>query len=215
MFKLDYDTIKRLHAEVGFKGPLLDAGGCETPTIADYDISIRKAYHTVVNLGGVNRAITVPHENQQDRYVNIVRPWSFIDPSYLILNPNKGDPYIEELPAKYSEHFNTVILVSVFEHVDNPYKVSDALFAIIKPGGYLFNSTPFIFPYHPSPNDNFRFSPRALKLIHESSGFNVLQNTFHINYQTVAGIGDTNPSNYGAPQAVMASMALCQKPERK
>jgi len=103
-------------------------------------------------------------------------------------------------------------MVSVFEHVKNPYVVSNALFDIISPGGYLFNSAPFLFPYHPSPEDNFRFSPNALKTIHESSGFEVLQSDFHVNYKTTDGVGDTNPNNYRAPQAIMASFALCRKP---
>jgi len=111
-----------------------------------------------------------------------------------------GDPVIENLPDKYPEHFETVIMVSVFEHVDNPYKVSDALFKIIKPGGYLINSTPFIFPYHPSPEDNWRFSPIALKRIHESSGFEWLEGDFHIKINTGDGVGDLNPERYAEPQ---------------
>ena len=89
--------------------------------------------------------------------------------------------------------------------------VSNALFEILKPGGYLINSTPFLFPYHPSPEDNFRFSPKALQNIHESSGFKWIEGDFHINYSSKLGIGDTNPQNYGAPQSIIASYALCQK----
>ena len=215
MFKRDLDVAKQCHEKYEFKGPLLDAGGLENPAIADYEISAKKARTVAyVTERGSTRVTTVPHEDQNDRYLQIRRPWTFIDPNYVILNPDRGDPFIEDLPAKYPEAFNTIILVSVLEHVDNPYKVSDALFAILKPGGYLFNSTPFLFPYHPSPNDNFRFSPQALKMIHESSGFRWLEGDFHINHSTKEGIGDTNPANYGAPQAIMASYALCQKPEK-
>jgi SAM-dependent methyltransferase len=112
----------------------------------------------------------------------------------------------------YPNKFNLVILVSVFEHVDNPYKASDSIFAIMKPGGYLFNSTPFLFPHHPSPEDNFRYSPKALRSIHTDSGFEWLEGDFHAKYRSSAGIGDTNPERMLDPQALMFSYALCRKP---
>jgi len=208
MFKKDIDIVQDLHKKYQFKGPLIDAGGLESPTIADYDISVNSAIDIFSPDG---RIIKVPNSFQEDRYLKISRPWSFIDPNYIIANPEKGDPIIEELPKQYTNYFETVILVSVFEHVNDPYEVSDALYKIVKPGGYLFNSTPFLFPYHPSPEDNFRYSPVALKRIHESSGFKWIEGHFHINYSSKDGIGDTNPNNYGAPQAIMASYALFRK----
>jgi SAM-dependent methyltransferase len=208
MFKKDIDKIKELHAKYSLKGPLLDAGGLESPTIADYEISANKALDIPL---GDGRVVKIPHSNQGDRYLGITRPWAFIDPEYLILNPAYGAPIIEDLPLSYAEAFETVITVSVLEHVNNPYLVSDALYKILKPGGYLFTSTPFIFPYHPSPEDNFRYSPLALKRIHEQSGFEWVEGDFHINHTTKEGIGDTNPKNYGAPQAIMASYAFCRK----
>lgn len=210
MFKKDIDVVKELHGRLKFKGPLLDAGGLEDPVIADYDISAKKSVEITVE----ERKIRVPHPIQEDRYLKIHRPWSFIDPNYTIFNPEKNDgPNIEELPEKYPEFFNTVILVSVFEHVIDPFQISDALYKIIKPGGFLFNSTPFLFPYHPSPRDYYRYSPAALKYIHEKSGFNWLEGYFHVEHSSLEGIGDTNPRNYLAPQAVMACYALCRKNE--
>jgi SAM-dependent methyltransferase len=212
MFKKDIDLVRALHEKYHLQTPLLDAGGLEQPTIADYDISVAKALTVDLNLSGHQWSVKIPHPEQSDRYVQIRRPWSFIDPDYTILNPEYGDPGIEALPEKYSEAFNTVILVSVFEHVENPYVVSDALFQLLKPGGYLINSVPFIFPYHPSPEDNFRYSPLALRRIHESSGFQWLEGDFHVNYPSTMGVGDTNPNNYGAPQTIMGCYALCRRP---
>jgi hypothetical protein len=207
--------VKLLHKKYTFNSPLLDAGGLKNPCISDYQISISKALHFVVNdsaKGIANLEVTVPHPEQTDRYVNIGYPWRFIDKEYTILNPEYGDPPIEDLPKLYPQGFNTVVMVSVFEHVVNPYHVSQAIFDLLKPGGFLFNSTPFLFPYHPSPEDNFRYSPQALKHIHTSTGFNWIEGDFHINFSSKVGIGDTNRSNYGAPTAIMASYALCQRP---
>ncbi len=213
MFKLDLDKVRELHQKHGLQGPLLDAGGVANPTIADYEISKAKAVQRIApDRDEADVLVTVPHSNQNDRYLNLRRPWEFIDKDYLILNPDDGQPWIEDLPKQYSQAFNTVILVSVLEHTNNPYKVSDALFAILKPGGWLFNSVPFLFPYHPAPEDNWRFSPLTLRRIHEQSGFEWIEGDWHVNYSTKDGIGDSNPLNYGAPQAIMACYALCRRP---
>jgi len=99
MFKKDIDCVKRLYEQYEFKGPLLDAGGLSSPTIADYDVSINSA----ISISIVEEGVTVryPNKNQSDRYVQIARPWSFIDPNYVILNPEYGDPVIEQLPIMY------------------------------------------------------------------------------------------------------------------
>lgn len=212
MFKKDIDLVKALHQKYQFQAPLLDAGGLENPTIADYDISVAKALKVDLNLDGHQWSVHIPHPEQNDRYVPLNRPWSFIDSNYTILNPEYGDPFIEDLPTKYANSFNCLIMVSVFEHVENPYVVSDAIFQLLRPGGYLINSVPFIFPYHPSPEDNFRYSPVALQRIHEASGFEWIEGDFHVDYNSNQGIGDTNPDNYGAPQTIKACYALCRKP---
>lgn len=211
MIMEDIELLQKLHARYGFQGPAVDLGGLETPNVADYGHSKRKAIE--VDAGG-GRRVRIPHPQQADRYRQINRPWAFIDRDYLILNPEYGHPPIENLPDSFKDHFNLAIMVSVFEHVENPYTVSDAIFKIIKPGGYLFNSTPFLFPYHPSPEDNFRYSPKALERIHKSSGFNWVEGDFHASYRSSEGVGDTNQERYLDPQAMTFSYALCRKPLR-
>ena len=208
MFKKDIDEVRRLHEKYDLKGPLLDAGGAENPIIADYDISMAKAVIATLPDG---RTVKMPHREQGDRYLQITRPWSFIDPDYLILNPGNGDPCIEQLPWKYVEAFNTVIVVSVFEHVDNPYDVSDALFKIIKPGGYLFNSTVFMYPHHKSPEDNWRYTPECLVRIHHRSGFSCLESGFHIKINANDGVGVPNQGETVFPLPIHGVYAFCQK----
>lgn len=209
MIMEDIELVQRLHQRYGFSGPVVDLGGLEKPNVADYSISRAKAL--VVDLGG-GRKVRVPHAEQNDRYRQIPRPWSFIDPNYLILNPEYGHPPIEELPRQYQDQFGLAIMVSVFEHVENPYVVSDAIFKLIRPGGYLFNSTPFQFPYHPSPEDNFRYSPKALERIHKASGFEFVEGAFHGQYRSSEGVGDTNSERYLDPQSMSFSYALVRKP---
>ena len=70
-----------------------------------------------------------------------------------------GDPRIEDLSKLHSDSFNRVILVSVFEHVINPFEYSDAIF---RPGGYLSTLVLFLFPIHDT-RDHWRFSQRLSK----------------------------------------------------
>lgn len=205
----DIALVKKLHERFGFSGPAVDLGGLEAPHVADYAHSREKALE--IDVGG-GRKVRIPHPVQNDRYWEVPRPWSFIDSGYQVLNPEYGHPPIEELPKSFQDHFNFAIMVSVFEHVANPYVVSDAIFKIMKPGGYLFNSTPFIFPYHPSPEDNFRYSPKALERIHSSSGFRWLAGDFHGCYRSSDGVGDADPERHLDPQAMAFSWCLCRKP---
>ena len=131
MWFKDFQIIKKIHNKYNLSGPLLDAGGLENPTVADYDISVKTAYHRTIELGGHRREIVIPHENQKDRYIPINRPWKFIDKDYLILNPENGAPSIEELPKHYGEQFQTVILTSVFEHVVDPFICSDTSLIVL------------------------------------------------------------------------------------
>lgn len=209
MIMEDIELVRRMHARYRFMGPAVDLGGLEMPNVADYSISKAKALR--LDAGG-GRKVTVPHPEQNDRYRQIHRPWSFIEPDYLILNPEYGHPPIEEMTGIYPERFGLAIMVSVFEHVENPYVVSDAIFKLIKPGGYLFNSTPFIFPYHPSPEDNFRYSPKALERIHRSSGFEWVEGDFHGRYRSTDGVGDTHSQRFLDPTPLCFSHALVRKP---
>lgn len=52
---------------------------------------------------------------------------------------------------------------SVFEHVPDAYKVAGEMIRVVKPGGYIYVSAPFIHPYHASPDDFNRWTISGLK----------------------------------------------------
>ena len=58
--------------------------------------------------------------------------------------------------------FDTVLCIETLEHVRNPWKVMGEINRVLKPGGVCILSTPFIHPYHPAPQDYYRFSSEAL-----------------------------------------------------
>lgn len=70
-----------------------------------------------------------------------------------------------------------VACVSVLEYVSAPQMLVDEAYRVLKPGGLLYLSAPFVFPFHPPPDDLFRFSFQGLRTLAErfepiSSGSN-------------------------------------------
>ncbi len=57
-----------------------------------------------------------------------------------------------------SSYFDTVIATEVLEHLYDPQKAVDEIHRILKPGGVCILSTRFIYPYHPDPEDYYRFT---------------------------------------------------------
>ena len=67
---------------------------------------------------------------------------------------------------EWTEVFDTVLAVSLLEHVYDPFKAAAELHRVLKPGGLLFGGVPFIFPYHASPGhykDYWRFSEDGIE----------------------------------------------------
>lgn len=70
-----------------------------------------------------------------------------------------------------------VVTISALEHMKYPRKVVDEIHRILKPGGVLYVSVPFIFPFHSDPDDFYRFSNHGIEVLCEDfkrldSGFN-------------------------------------------
>lgn len=78
--------------------------------------------------------------------------------------------------------FDGVVCLNVLEHVFDSCNVVSETYRVLKPGGSLVLSTPFIFNVHGSPNDYFRFTDSALKKML------VLQGYEQINIKTI-GLG--------------------------
>jgi len=55
-----------------------------------------------------------------------------------------------------------IICEFMLEHVANPFIVCSEMRRVIKPGGKLYLSYPFIHPYHSFPHDYFRFTENGV-----------------------------------------------------
>ncbi len=100
--------------------------------------------------------------------------------AYRTLFPNRKTLDIEQRPGvqidvvadahhlPFSDHtFGCVVCIAVLEHVHVPQKVVDEMYRVLKPGGTLLVSVPFVYPIHDAPADYWRFTKYGLlRLLH-------------------------------------------------
>lgn len=67
----------------------------------------------------------------------------------------------EELPFEDSS-FDAVLSLSVLEHVKDPFTCARELARVLKPGGTLYASVPFLQPYHGYPHHYYNMTHQGL-----------------------------------------------------
>lgn len=66
---------------------------------------------------------------------------------------------------------DAVLLTEVLEHCAEPVAVLKEVCRVLRPGGFLFITVPFIWPMHAIPHDEYRFTPFALERLLREAGF--------------------------------------------
>ena len=189
MFWDDVQLVAEMVAKYGAKGPYIDIGGLEKPCIADYSLTIE----AMELLGGIR-----PKHSDEDvmaaqmaRYLDVFRPLEASCPGYEIVNPETGGPPIKFLYRRFPGSIGTAILLSVLEHVSNPFGATDDLYRSMATGGLAIVSVPFCFPYHPSPEDHWRFTPTGLRECFEHNDlWEVLEADWRLDIPAEAGVID-------------------------
>jgi 2-polyprenyl-3-methyl-5-hydroxy-6-metoxy-1,4-benzoquinol methylase len=82
-----------------------------------------------------------------------------------------GHKLLEQL----ADFFDAVFATQVFEHVSRPWLSAKHIFQLLRPGGRVFFTVPFLARYHNSPEDHFRFTVYGAIKIFRDAGFVVNQ----------------------------------------
>lgn len=67
----------------------------------------------------------------------------------------------EELPFATGS-VDAIVCESLLEHVPRPQKIVDEMYRVLRPGGQMYIVIPFIYPFHASPNDFYRWTRTGL-----------------------------------------------------
>lgn len=90
------------------------------------------------------------------------------------------------LPVQTSS-VDTVLSTEVLEHVPDPKRLVNEMARVLKPGGKLLLTVPFIQPLHELPSDYFRFTPSSLRCFVEDAGLEVESITPRGNFASANG----------------------------
>lgn len=71
--------------------------------------------------------------------------------------------------------FDSMLCNQVFEHVFNPDEFLDEIIRVLKPGGKLLLTAPFVWDEHEQPYDFARYSSFGLCALLEKTGFHIIQ----------------------------------------
>lgn len=88
------------------------------------------------------------------------------------------------------EYIGTVLILEVFEHIKNPFKVIKEIFRVLKPQGVVIMSAPMNFPIHNYPEDYWRFTPAGFLTLLENFPMKIIgAQGEHLYPHTIFGIG--------------------------
>ncbi len=85
-----------------------------------------------------------------------------------------GDLTEEDFLEKRSDlknKFGIIICNALLEHVENPFRTGQNIEGMLRTGGHLFFNGPWVWGYHPYPNDFWRISYEGLKVIFKNIEF--------------------------------------------
>lgn len=80
------------------------------------------------------------------------------------------------------EYFDNIFTSEVFEHVFNLDPILDELYRVLKPGGYMLATVPFIWNEHEIPFDYGRYTSFGIKSLLKHHGFRIVKLKKSTNY---------------------------------
>lgn len=81
-----------------------------------------------------------------------------------------GDVHNAPLPGA---SFDTIISNQVIEHVEKPWVMVQEMHRLLRPGGKVIITAPFLVPFHANPTDFYRYTTSGLAALCEHAGLHV------------------------------------------
>lgn len=147
------------------------ASGSSNPALVRFLTTYASLQHRrVLELGTKRSNPNVPTHHRA-----MLEEWAPLD-SYVMSDVEPGDDVdvvanAHSLIGPFGKRaFDAVLACSVWEHLERPWVAAEEVMRVLAPGGVFFIQTHQSFPIHGYPNDYFRFSDAALRLLFEDVG---------------------------------------------
>ncbi|OGJ47075.1 hypothetical protein A2344_03710 [Candidatus Peregrinibacteria bacterium RIFOXYB12_FULL_41_12] len=119
----------------------------------------------VIDLGSKTDKVSYNDFAKKDRNCHI---------TYTDLRPASENVEKIDLEKKFeikNEVYDMVLCFNTLEHIYDYKNVASESHRILVPNGIFIGSTPFLIPYHPDPNDYFRYTSAAIRKFFSDTGF--------------------------------------------
>lgn len=126
-----------------------------------------EAGHLVYDIGCGAKPFKTPVEALSAVYTGVDIADGFYDPALIDLI---GSAYAVPIP---DESADALISCQVMEHLERPQDALLEARRILKPGGMMFLSFPFLYPMHAAPRDFFRYTEFGMATLLKEHGFEV------------------------------------------
>ena len=91
---------------------------------------------------------------------------------YLNIDPVSEPDFLgpaDDIPVM-DGHFDTVLMSEILEHLAEPEAVLREVHRVLRPGGTVVATIPFLFPVHGDPGDYQRWTPEKLRTAFAEAG---------------------------------------------
>ena len=126
------------------------------------------------------------------------------------------DAVVDTEDFELCTRFDVVTSQNTFEHTQRPWRVFESAARHVKPGGFLFIGTPWVFPYHPFPIDAWRLSPDAYRVLCADNRLEVVETYIHrvglLEQRSIAGLVLTFYQNFIQRTAECESFLIARRP---
>lgn len=119
------------------------------------------------SLGAVSAAAVVLNVGAGGRTAKVIEPVRARQGFQLIsldIDPARGPDIVADIITYAPQvRYDVIVMIEVLEHVRQPFDAVRNVHRLLKPGGRLVLSTPFLFPLHDRPMDFFRYTRYGLE----------------------------------------------------